>query len=220
MHVCKRDTLRRARCQHISDCRGLQSSSSGAGAALEPTLPREEDPTKPCTGGACQGADSLPSSCPLKRRSSPQPCSQGSPLLPGAAPLPIKQLPLPANRVPREGRRRGGTCPSTPAANHAATQVSAAPIRHPAERSSAFCTAIPVYQLIKKLGCLPETDDKSLLPPTLGRHLDEVRGLVQQRWPRVLMAASLFLALLHTPQPPPEGWGRLGRRWMRFVPGN
>lgn len=71
-------------------------------------------------------------------------------------------------------------CPSTLASNHTVTHVSVAPIRHPTKQSSGFCTAIPAYQLIKKLGCLPETDDKSLLPPTQGRHLGEPRGLVPQ----------------------------------------
>lgn len=79
-----------------------------------------------------------------------------------------------------EGRRQGGTCLSILTPNHTTMQVSAAPIRHPAEKSSIFCTAAPVYQLIKKLGCLPETDDKSLLSPTQGKHLGELRGLVLQ----------------------------------------
>jgi len=151
--------------------------------------PQEDAPTKPGTSSACPGADSLPSRCPLKHRSLPLPCSHGAPLLLGAAqqPPPHQTASPPCKQGQGQGRRRGQTCPSAPAAN----QVSAAPIGHPAEQSSGCCTATPASQLIKKLGCLPETDDKRLLPPTQGRHLAELRGLVQQQWPRVLTAASL-----------------------------
>lgn len=73
----------------------------------------------------------------------------------------------------------------------ATDQVSAAAIRYPAEQGSGCCTAIPACQLIRKSGCLPEAEDKSLPPAMKGRPPGELRGLLQQQRPQVLMAALL-----------------------------
>lgn len=69
----------------------------GPGAAPELTLPREDDPTEPCTSRA----DSLPSSCLLKHRSLPLLGGQGFPLFLGAA----RQPPFPASRASVQGRQ-------------------------------------------------------------------------------------------------------------------